>query len=109
MSTSHRIGTTGGIELDEGSIVFRHDWTDETELGPSITDAVTILTDEPLERIGTQLRASVDLDGLDRIFEPLADGTPREGSRLVVSLESCVVTVESNGWVLVEHETDDGG
>lgn len=109
MSTSHQNDTISGIKLDEESIAFRHDWTDETELGPSITGAVSTLLDEPPELIGTQLRASVDLDGLDRIFRPLADGTPREDGRLVLPLESCVVTVESDGWVLIERETDDSG
>lgn len=94
--------------MDDGSILFKHDWTDRTELGPSITNAVARLTGTPPERVGSELRECIDYDGLERVFHPLADGTVREGGRLVVSVESCVVTVESDGWVSVDLRPDEG-
>ena len=81
---------------------------DGTELGPSITDAVARLTDTHPEQVGSHLRGSVDPDGLERVFHPPADGATREGGRLVIPVESCVVTVESDGWVSVVHRPDDG-
>lgn len=94
--------------MDDESILFRHDWADDAEIGPSITSAVARLTGSSPERVGNDLRESVDCDGLERVFRPLADGTTREGGRLVLSVESCVVTVESDGWVSVVHRPEDG-
>jgi hypothetical protein len=94
--------------VDGDSILFRHDWADETEIGPSITDAVARLTDTPPEQVGSHLRESVDPDGLERVFHPSADGATRDGGRLVIPVESCVVTVESDGWVSVVHRPEDG-
>lgn len=107
MATSDRTDTRDVIEPDDETILFEHDWTDERELGPSITNAVASFTDVPPERIGTELRRSVDFDGLDRLFSPLADGTLRESARLVVAVESCVITVHTDGWVSIERASAD--
>lgn len=90
--------------------MFKHDWTAEDELGPSITAAVAELTGRPPERVGTDLRRSADADGLDRVFRPPTGGRPREEARLVLSVASCEVTVYSDGWVEVVHSKapDDG-
>jgi hypothetical protein len=108
MATSRTTNAREERRVDDDSILFRHDWADGTELGPSITDAVARLTDTPPERVGSDLRGSVDPDGLERVFHPSADGATREGGRLVVPVESCVVTVESDGWVSVVHRPEDG-
>lgn len=89
---------------DEEVLVFRHDWTGRTELGPSITSAVAELTGRPPEQVGTELARSVDSDGLDRVFRPRAGGVPREGGQLVLRVASCEVTVYSDGWVEVVCE-----
>ena len=108
MATSRTTDTRERGGEDDDSILFRHDWTDGAELGPSITSAVASLTGKTPERIGTEMRDSVDYDGLERVFRPRADGSTREGGRLVISVESCVVTVESDGWVSVVHRPEDG-
>ena len=107
MATSRHTNRNGRRGADDGSILFRHDWTDGTELGPSITNAVARLADVSPERAGTELRGRVDFDGLERVFDPMADGSFREGGRLVLSVESCVVTVESDGWVSVVHRDEE--
>jgi hypothetical protein len=86
---------------EEEVIVFFHDWAGDTELHLPITSAVEELTDAPLQRIEAELRGSIDPDALERAFEPTADGTPREGGKLILLIESCEVTVHTDGWVEV--------
>lgn len=93
-----RIGDPG---TGEAVIVFFHDWAGDTELRLPITSAIAELTDGLLRRIETELRGSIDPEALERAFEPMADGTPREGGKLVLLVASCEVTIHSNGWVEV--------
>lgn len=109
MAPPDRTDTVDRIESVDESVLFEHDWTDERELGTAITDAVAGLTGTPPERVGTELRRSVDFDGLERIFDPMADGTLRESARLVIGVESCVITVHTDGWVSVERPAVDRG
>ena len=105
----HRTVRVDSPETDEEVLAFKHDWRSETELGPSITFAVVELTGRPPEEVGAGLRRSVDSDGLDCIFRPLADGIAREGGRLVLSVASCEVTVYSDGWVEVAYAPEPDG
>lgn len=92
---------------DEVAIRLEHDWTDEGELAPAITNAVAVLTDTSPERIGRELQRCVDFEGLESVFRPMPDGRPRADARLVVPVESCVVTVAADGRVWVERASAD--
>jgi hypothetical protein len=91
---------------EEKVIIFFHDWAGDTELDLPITSAVEELTDAPLQRIETELRGSIDPDALERAFEPTADGTPREGGKLVLLVGSCEVTVRTDGWIEVARVSE---
>ena len=84
-------------------IIFYHDREESFELRLPITSAVSALADVSPGRIETELRGSVDSDALKRVFEPKADGTPREGGKLALLVAPCEVTVCSNGWVEVKR------
>jgi hypothetical protein len=95
------------VGSDEEVIRLEHDWTDERELGPAITNAVAVLTDTPPERVGTDLRRRVDFEGLEAVFCPMPDGRSRDDARLVISVESCAVTVAADGRVWIERRSAD--
>lgn len=78
-----------------------HDPGDDVELGTAVTRAVADAYDVAPEDVEEHLYDNVDPDGLDRIFAPKQDGTLRRGSCVVLALEGCEVTIESDGTVTV--------
>lgn len=81
---------------------FDHDDRGPVELGTRVTTAVATVTDNSPEEVGESLAETVDLDGLDRLFQTGSDETPHAGGRLVLSVNDCFVIVSSDGTVTVE-------
>lgn len=89
------------------------DWQGRTEPGEShsiaefdsvvesVVFAVSALTGtDPVEM--EPLYEIVDVDALEDLFAPKADGTPREGGTVSFTYCGCVVTVEGTDQVTVE-------
>lgn len=88
------------LELD-------HDWQE--------TDSLVVTIMDGLERVSGRssdsfdpLHETVDVDALESLFAPRTDGTPRGLGEVSFEVEGFVVTVTSDGTVLVGPRDNDG-
>lgn len=94
-----------GLKLEDERIMFLHDWEGEVDLGTSLTNAVALLTDTPQERVADELVLGIDMDALNRLFKPRPEGPPRDGGQFKFRVGGCAITVQSDGFVIVERES----
>lgn len=93
--------TDGATTADPDAAVFDHDPHDD-ELGTAVVRAVARANDVRPEEVQETLHDVVDPDGLDRLFAPKSDGSPRRGARVELALDGCRVVVERDGTVAVD-------
>lgn len=81
----------------------------EESLGVEVIEAVAATKGVDVMALETTLYEVVDPDALEQLFEPLADGTPRTGGKLVLEIAGCEVVVRATGDVEVERTTAPDG
>lgn len=81
----------------------------EESLSVEVIEAVAATKGVDVMALETTLYEVVDPDALEQLFEPLADGTPRTGGKLVLEIAGCEVVVRATGEVEVEQMTASGG
>ncbi|WP_225333646.1 DUF7504 family protein [Halomicrobium urmianum] len=78
-----------------------HDWTASGSLLDTVADAVA--TADGADAVSTEdLLRRVDPEAIDRVVRPMAGGTERADSRLLLSVDGYEVTVTPDGRVAVE-------
>lgn len=81
----------------------------EESLSVEVIEAVAATKGVDVMALETTLYEVVDPDALEQLFEPLADGTPRTGGKLVLEIAGCEVVVRATGDVEVERTTAPDG
>ena len=70
-------------------------------LAVEVMEAVAAAKGVDVMTLETTLYEVVDPDALEQLFEPLADGTPRSGGKLVIEIAGCEVVIDATGDVSV--------
>lgn len=99
--------TLEGLKLDDERIIFTHEWGGDVELGTSLTNAIAILTNAPQERVASELGTAIDFDAIDRLFVPCPDEPHQEAGTVVLYVEKCLITIDSDGTVSIERTASD--
>lgn len=86
----------------DGRYLFMYDPSGAEELGTTVTTAVAQVTGTPPDTVATELSKTVDCDSLNRLFLPPGTSTARPGSRLMLTVAGCHVTIASDGTIAVE-------
>ena len=101
-SNSHQ--TAGGLQLrkrGDGRYTAHHDMT-EDGLCLTLTIALAeVLDADPAETISDMSRY-VDPDALNNLFRVRANGEYREGGPLHLSIRRCLVTIHSDGEIMLK-------
>ncbi len=83
------------------TVTADHDWAGSGSLLDTISDAVTTADGETGTSTADLLRR-LDSEAVDRVVRPMAGGTERADSRLLLSVDGYEVTVTPDGRVAVE-------
>lgn len=84
------------------SVTIDHDWTSTDSLLQSIGEMVTETTDEPPGSAITRLIQHLDADAVNRLLQPLANGSRRSDSRLLLSIDGHEIAVDPSGSIVAE-------
>lgn len=88
---------------------IRHDWQEDEPVSTALVMGVAAVTNTPPTEI-EPLYDIVDPDALDRLFEPVADSSPRRGDgRVTFPMNGCLVTVYGNGEVEISPPDEPEG
>ncbi|MCU4753861.1 hypothetical protein OB919_18060 [Halobacteria archaeon AArc-curdl1] len=88
-----------GTAADQYTTHF--DRLDDEPLSVAIAEAVATVTDTNVTGL-EPLHYAIDVDALERLFEPRADGL-RDGGSVTFGYSECMVTVEADGTIAVEQ------
>ena len=75
------------------------DRLDDEPLSVAIAEAVATVTETDVTVLDP-LHYAIDVDALERLFEPRADGL-RDGGSVTFGYSDCMVTVEADGTIVV--------
>lgn len=86
----------------ESSSTVEHDWPSAHPLLWSIGRAVAMASEEQPSTVTTRLVERFDADAVNRLLRPLADGSERTNSRLLLSIDGFEVAISPDGSIAVE-------
>lgn len=78
-----------------------------TALSTTVATLLAERLDAEVDACWNALYDSIDPEALDALFRPRWDGTPRRGGTLSFAVAAHLVTVRSDGHVLVEPSSTD--
>lgn len=77
------------------------DRLDDEPLSVAIAEAVATATDTDVTAL-EPLHYAIDVDALERLFEPRADGL-RDGGSVTFGYSDCTIMVDADGTIIVEQ------
>lgn len=84
----------------DGTVSVEYDWDESRSLSLAVLDALEASTDTDVQELGP-LNDIVDADALDTLFSPTSNGGPRGPGYVTFEIGDHVVTVHSDGSIVV--------